>query len=113
MSYRGGANKVDWHVSFQKLNHCSTEERYARNNFDRRLGSDTDWCIARVAAQSTVGLLPELRVPSVVEKACGFRHPAGALYAWGVVLSPAVGAALMAASTVIVAINARLLRLKK
>lgn len=38
---------------------------------------------------------------------------AGALYAWGVVLSPAVGAALMAASTVIVAINARLLRLKE
>jgi len=38
---------------------------------------------------------------------------AGALYAWGVVLSPAMGAALMAASTVIVAINARLLRLKK
>ena len=38
---------------------------------------------------------------------------AGALYAWGVVLSPAVGAALMAASTVIVAINARMLRLKK
>ena len=38
---------------------------------------------------------------------------AGALYSWGVVLSPALGAALMAASTVIVAINARLLRLKK
>ncbi len=38
---------------------------------------------------------------------------AGALYAWGVLLSPALGAALMAASTVIVAINARLLRLKK
>ena len=38
---------------------------------------------------------------------------AGALYAWGVLLSPAFGAALMAASTVIVAINARLLRLKK
>ncbi|MFH1871583.1 MAG: copper-translocating P-type ATPase [Pseudomonadota bacterium] len=37
---------------------------------------------------------------------------AGALYAWGVLLTPAVGAALMAASTVIVAINARLLRLK-
>ena len=36
---------------------------------------------------------------------------AGALYAWGVVLSPALGAALMAASTVIVAINAWLLRL--
>jgi Cu2+-exporting ATPase len=38
---------------------------------------------------------------------------AGALYAWGVLLSPALGAVLMAASTVIVAINARLLRLKK
>jgi len=38
---------------------------------------------------------------------------AGALYAWGVVLTPAVGAVLMSASTVIVAINARLLRLKK
>jgi cation transport ATPase len=38
---------------------------------------------------------------------------AGALFAWGVLLSPALAAALMAASTVIVAINARLLRLKK
>jgi Cu2+-exporting ATPase len=38
---------------------------------------------------------------------------AGALYTWSVLLSPALGAALMAASTVIVAINARLLRLKK
>ena len=38
---------------------------------------------------------------------------AGALYAWGVLLSPAVGAALMAASTVIVAINARLLKLSR
>ncbi len=38
---------------------------------------------------------------------------AGALYAWGALLSPALGAVLMAASTVIVAINARLLRLKK
>ena len=36
----------------------------------------------------------------------------GALYAWGVLLTPAVGAVLMSASTVIVAINARLLRLK-
>jgi Cu2+-exporting ATPase len=38
---------------------------------------------------------------------------AGALYAWGVVLSPALGAALMAASTVIVAINARMLKIKR
>jgi len=38
---------------------------------------------------------------------------AGALYAWGVLLTPAMGAVLMSASTVIVAINARLLRLPK
>lgn len=38
---------------------------------------------------------------------------AGALYAWGVILSPALGAALMAASTVIVAINARLLSISR
>ena len=38
---------------------------------------------------------------------------AGVLYAWGVLLSPALGAVLMAGSTVIVAVNARLLRLKK
>jgi Cu2+-exporting ATPase len=38
---------------------------------------------------------------------------AGALYSWGVVLSPAVGAALMAASTVIVAVNARLLTIPR
>jgi Cu2+-exporting ATPase len=35
---------------------------------------------------------------------------AGVLARWGVVLSPAVGAALMSVSTVIVAINAQLLR---
>jgi Cu2+-exporting ATPase len=38
---------------------------------------------------------------------------AGALSAWGILLSPAMGAVLMSASTVIVAINARLLKLKK
>ena len=38
---------------------------------------------------------------------------AGALYAWGVLLTPALGAVLMSASTVIVAVNARLLRLEK
>jgi Cu2+-exporting ATPase len=37
---------------------------------------------------------------------------AGALYAWGVLLTPALGAVFMSASTVIVAINARMLRLK-
>ncbi len=37
---------------------------------------------------------------------------AGVLYPWGVVLSPAVGAILMSASTVIVAINSRFLKAK-
>lgn len=38
---------------------------------------------------------------------------AGALYTLGVLLTPALGAALMSVSTVIVAINARLLKIKK
>jgi Cu2+-exporting ATPase len=38
---------------------------------------------------------------------------AGALYSLGVVLSPAVGAALMSLSTIIVAINARFIRVEK
>jgi Cu2+-exporting ATPase len=38
---------------------------------------------------------------------------AGVLYAWGVLLTSAMGAVFMSASTVIVAINARLSRLKK
>ena len=36
---------------------------------------------------------------------------AGALYNYGIVLSPAVGALLMSLSTVIVAVNARFLKL--
>jgi P-type Cu2+ transporter len=38
---------------------------------------------------------------------------AGVLYSYGIILTPALGAAFMSLSTVIVAINARLLRLKK
>jgi Cu2+-exporting ATPase len=38
---------------------------------------------------------------------------AGVLYSYGIVLTPALGAAFMSLSTVIVAINARLLRLRK
>jgi len=38
---------------------------------------------------------------------------AGALFSYGILLSPAIGAALMSLSTVIVAINARFLRLAK
>lgn len=36
---------------------------------------------------------------------------AGVLYSWGIILSPAVGAVLMSLSTVIVAINARFLKM--
>jgi Cu2+-exporting ATPase len=38
---------------------------------------------------------------------------AGVLYSYGIILSPAVGAVLMSLSTVIVAINARLLKIEK
>lgn len=38
---------------------------------------------------------------------------AGVLYKWGILLSPAAGAVLMSLSTVVVAINAKLLRVKK
>ncbi len=41
------------------------------------------------------------------------RLAAGVLSAWGFVLSPAIGALLMSLSTVIVAINAVLLRRAK
>jgi Cu2+-exporting ATPase len=37
---------------------------------------------------------------------------AGVLYNFGIVLSPAIGAVLMSASTIIVALNAQLLRRK-
>lgn len=38
---------------------------------------------------------------------------AGVLYSWGILLSPALGALLMSISTVIVAINARFLKISK
>ena len=65
---------------------------------------------------ATLAQLPELRFIGVL--ATGYNVvaiplAAGALYAWGVLLSPALGAVLMSASTVIVAVNARLLRLRK
>jgi Cu2+-exporting ATPase len=37
---------------------------------------------------------------------------AGLLYNWGILLSPAAGAVLMSASTVVVAVNAGLLRMR-
>ncbi|MGM0381477.1 MAG: HAD-IC family P-type ATPase, partial [bacterium] len=36
---------------------------------------------------------------------------AGVLFPWGIILSPAVGAVLMSMSTVIVAVNARFLKI--
>jgi Cu2+-exporting ATPase len=38
---------------------------------------------------------------------------AGVLYAYGIILTPAFGAILMSASTIIVAINSRFLRIEK
>ena len=38
---------------------------------------------------------------------------AGVLYGWGILLSPAVGAILMSLSTVIVAVNARFLKIER
>ena len=38
---------------------------------------------------------------------------AGVLYKWGILLTPAVGAVLMTVSTIVVAINAKMLRVKK
>jgi len=38
---------------------------------------------------------------------------AGALYSYGIIISPAIGAALMSLSTIIVAINAQFLSIKK
>jgi len=38
---------------------------------------------------------------------------AGVLYSWGILLSPAAGAVLMTVSTIVVAINASMLKVKK
>ena len=37
------------------------EKRYVRNNFAHRRDFDADWGSARMAAQPSVGLLPEWR----------------------------------------------------
>ena len=38
---------------------------------------------------------------------------AGVLYKWGIMLSPAAGAVLMSVSTIVVAINAKMLKVKQ
>ena len=38
---------------------------------------------------------------------------AGVLYKWGIMLNPAAGAVLMSVSTIVVAINAKMLKVKQ
>jgi len=61
-------------------------------------------------ARATYGKMVQNLGWAVGYNALAIPLAAGALYALGVLLSPALGAALMALSTVIVAINARLLK---
>jgi cation transport ATPase len=61
-------------------------------------------------------VLPDEKAEKVKEvqgqgKLVAIPLAAGVLFTWGIVLSPAVGAVLMPASTIIVAVNARLLKL--
>ena len=64
-------------------------------------------------SRATYGKMVQNLLWAVGYNAVAIPLAAGALYAWGVLLTPAVSAALMAASTVIVAINARLLKIKR
>jgi hypothetical protein len=49
----------------------------------------------------------------IVLRSILYDQAAGVLFSAGIVISPAIGVLLMSAGTVIVAINARLLRLRK
>ena len=62
---------------------------------------------AQGALQELAKLLPDT-VTRLIDE--GEEKDAGTLAAWGIILTPAVGAVLMSASTVIVACNAQLLR---
>jgi|GEM_PF-1688763 len=86
-----------------------------RNRFWVSLGLTLPILLLSPMLQKLVGLREAIQFPGDLYVLFAFAIPlaAGALYAWGVLLSPAVGAGLMAASTVVVAVNARLLRLKK
>jgi Cu2+-exporting ATPase len=61
-------------------------------------------------ARVTYGKMTQNLAWATAYNAVAIPLAAGVLARWGVTLSPAVGGALMAASTVIVAVNARLLR---
>ena len=56
---------------------------------------------------------PRLAIIPAQYELSGRWQDAGVAYGWGILLDPAVGAVLMSASTVIVAINAQLLRRQK
>jgi Cu2+-exporting ATPase len=63
-------------------------------------------------ARATYGKMIQNLLWATGYNAFAIPAAAGALSPWGIVLSPAVGAVLMSASTVICAVNARMLRLK-
>ena len=62
-------------------------------------------------ARATYGKMIQNLVWATGYNVLAIPAAAGVLAHWGIVLGPAVGAALMSASTVICAVNARLLRL--
>jgi Cu2+-exporting ATPase len=63
--------------------------------------------------QATYGKMVQNLFWATAYNALAIPLAAGVLYGYGILVSPALGAALMSLSTVIVAINAKLLRLKK
>ena len=63
-------------------------------------------------ARATYGKMTQNLIWATGYNVFAIPSAAGALAPWGIVLGPAVGAILMSASTVICAVNARMLRLK-
>ena len=72
-----------------------------------------DAVIALKLAQKTYGKMIQNLFWATGYNVIGIPLAAGVAAAWGILLSPAVGALLMSLSTVIVAINAMLLRRAK
>ncbi len=64
-------------------------------------------------ARATYGKMIQNLVWATGYNAFAIPAAAGAFYPWGVVLSPAVGAVFMSLSTIICAVNARLLKLQR
>jgi len=63
-------------------------------------------------AKATYGKMIQNLIWATGYNAFAIPAAAGVLYPWGIVLSPAIGAVFMSASTVICAINAKMLKLK-